>query len=122
MSDPQFDSATGDLLMQAGEKISKLREELATERARADAAEARIEQLEDGYDILKGQAGKLKRANDKAEADADAKRYRWLRSWTRVGHWSVSRWRVGEGRYEPVPQEAKMDAAIDKAMKDDTAA
>ena len=46
MSDPQFDSATGELLRQAGEKISKLREELATERARADKAEKDADRLE----------------------------------------------------------------------------
>ena len=46
----------------------------------------------------------------------DASRYRWLRSWGRTADYKVSRWVAGEGRYEPLPQEGGLDAAIDADM------
>lgn len=50
-------------------------------------------------------------------ARIDAERYRWLRSWKRVGRYMVSAWKVGEGRYEPLPQEDALDAIIDEARQ-----
>ena len=46
----------------------------------------------------------------------DASRYRWLRSWKRTADYKVSRWVAGEGRYDPLPQEGGLDAAIDADM------
>lgn len=46
----------------------------------------------------------------------DAARYRWLRSWKRTADYKVSRWIAGEGRYDPLPQEGGLDAAIDADM------
>jgi hypothetical protein len=46
----------------------------------------------------------------------DAARYRWLRSWKRTADYKVSRWVAGEGRYDPLPQEGGLDAAIDADM------
>ena len=55
---------------------------------------------------------------ERAESlETDALRYRWLRSWNRVGTHMVCAWRHGEGKYESLPQESALDAAIDAARK-----
>lgn len=45
-------------------------------------------------------------------------RYRFIRSWNRVGHWMVSEWDQAACRYKSLPQEGAIDAAIDAAMGD----
>ena len=59
----------------------------------------------------------VENATPKGDSDAkDAARYRWLRSWSRVGHWKVAQWDQAQGQYFDTSQESAMDIAIDNAM------
>ena len=60
--------------------------------------------------------GDVMRENEALRKDAE--RYRWLRSGQRTGLWMISAWLSGCGRYEPVPFENELDAAIDAARKE----
>ena len=102
-------------------QLRKLSAENPSPRDCIDASADELERLCAENGALKREAWTWSKACETATKQleperVDAKRYRWLRSWGRTADYKVSRWVAGEGRYEPLPQEGGLDAAIDADM------
>ena len=110
--------------MMTTELVKQLRQlsaENPSPRDCIDAAADELERLCAENGALKREAWTWSKACETATKQleperVDAKRYRWLRSWKRTAYYKVSRWIAGEGRYDPLPQEGGLDAAIDADM------